>query len=69
MYTYTNGYSRLILHITIITILLIVPFILDINSVEQDIKYDVKKKYYILNNISNFSFIVWILTSLIALKF
>jgi len=69
MYVYTNGYVRLVLHISIILILLVIPFILDVESMEQDIKYDIKKKYEILTNISNFSFVIWILTSLIALKF
>lgn len=69
LYVYNDGYYRILIHLAIISLLLILPFILDFNNIEQDIKYDYKKKQEILTSISNFSFIIWILTSLIAIKF
>ena len=75
-YVYTNGYMSLIIHLFIILILLFIPFILVmdkkddiINGNDNNISYDYKKKNDIYISISNFSLIVWVLTSIISLKF
>jgi hypothetical protein len=73
-YIHFNGYNRLILHIIILSVLMLIPFILSLDKkfIEQNdvnISFDYKKKADIYNSVSNFSFIIWILTSVIALKF
>jgi len=76
-YIYTNGSMRLILHICIIILLLFVPYIVNIDKIKinwfeennKNISYDYDKKNKINESISFFSFIIWILTSIIALKF
>lgn len=69
LYVYNDGYYRILIHLGIFSLLLLLPFILDFNTIEQDIKYDYKKKQEVLTSITNFSFIIWVLTSLIAIKF
>jgi hypothetical protein len=73
-YIHFNGYNRLILHIILLSILMLIPFILSLDKkfIEQydvNISFDYKKKSEMYNSISNFSFVIWILTSVIALKF
>ena len=73
-YIHFNGYNRLILHIIILSILMLIPFILSLDKkfteqYDANISFDYKKKAEIYNSISNFSFVIWILTSVIALKF
>jgi len=75
-YIYTNGYIRLLIHIFFIILILFIPYIINIDKInfirneEQkvNISYDYEKKKKILNAISIFSFIIWILTSIIASK-
>lgn len=69
LYIYYDGFYRILVHIAILCLLLFIPYTLDINSIEQDVKYDYVKKQEILTNISNFSFVIWILTSLVALRY
>jgi hypothetical protein len=73
-YIYINGFNRLILHIVIICILMLIPFILSMDKkiTEQpnlNISFDYSLKNNIYRSISNFSFVIWCLTSVIALKF
>ena len=73
-YIHFNGYNRLILHIIILSILMLIPFILSLDKkfteqYDANISFDYKKKAEIYNSISNFSFVIWILTSVIAFKF
>jgi len=73
-YIHINGFNRLILHISLICILMIIPFILSMDKklTEQpdlNISFDYSRKNDIYNSISNFSFVIWCLTSVIALKF
>lgn len=75
-YVYTNGYTSLLIHMFIIVLLLFVPLILvmdkkdsNINDNDNNISYDYKKKNEIYISISNFSLIIWVLTSIISLKF
>jgi hypothetical protein len=75
-YIYTNGYIRLLIHIFIILLLLFIPYIINIDKInfikseekKINISYDYEKKKKILDSISIFSFIIWILTSIIASK-
>ena len=53
---------------------MLIPFILSLDKkfteqYDANISFDYKKKSEIYNSISNFSFVIWILTSVIALKF
>jgi len=73
-YIQINGMSSLLIHIGIIITLLFIPFILvmDKKGERQDITnitYDYKQKDRIYNSISTFSLVIWILTSIIALRF
>jgi hypothetical protein len=75
-YIYTNGYLRLLIHIFLILIILFIPYIINIDKInfikseekKSNISYDYDKKKKILDAISIFSFIIWILTSIIAAK-
>jgi hypothetical protein len=73
-YIHINGPNRLILHILIILILSFIPFILSMDQKIKDqsnlnISFDYKKKTEIYNSISNFSLVIWLLTSVVAIKF
>jgi hypothetical protein len=73
-YIHFNGPYRLILHISIILILLVIPFVLELDKKTEDqtelnISFDFNQKEKILNSISYFSLGVFALTSIIALKF
>lgn len=73
-YIHFNGPYRLILHISLILILLVIPFILELDKKTEDqtdmnISFDFNQKEKILNSISNFSFGIFALTSIIAFKF
>ena len=75
-YIYTNGYMRLLIHIFVILIISFIPYIINIDKInfikseekKSNISYDYDKKKKILDSISIFSFIIWILTSIIASK-
>jgi len=75
-YIYTNGYMRLLIHIFLIIVLLFIPYIINIDKInfirseekKVNISYDYEKKKKIMDSISIFSFIIWILTSIIASK-
>lgn len=76
-YIYTNGFMRLVIHILIIVILLFIPYLINMDKVKivwynfntKNISYDYEERTNIYNSISLFSFIVWLLTGFIALKF
>lgn len=76
-YIYTNGFMRLVIHMLIIVILLFIPYLINMDKVKivwynfntKNISYDYEERTNIYNSISLFSFIVWLLTSFIALKF
>jgi len=76
-YIYTNGFMRLIIHMLVIIILLFVPYLINMDKVKifwfnettKNISYDYETKHNIYQSISLFSFIIWVLTSFIALKF
>ena len=73
-YIHITGPNRLILHIILILLLLFIPYILDmdkkkIKEPDMNISFDNNIKTDIYNSIANFSLIIWILTSIIAIKF
>jgi hypothetical protein len=76
-YIYTNGFMRLIVHMLIIIILLFIPYLINIDKIKilwfdennKNISYNIEQRNNIYQSISLFSFIIWILTSFIALKF
>ena len=73
-YIHITGPNRLILHIILILLLLFIPYILDmdkkrIEDPEMNISFDNNLKTDIYNSIANFSLVIWVLTSLIAIKF
>jgi hypothetical protein len=73
-YIHFNGPYRLILHISLILILLVIPFVLELDKKTEDqtdmnISFDFNQKEKILNSVSNFSFGIFALTSIIAFKF
>lgn len=73
-YIHINGPNRLILHIILILLLLFIPYILDMDKknfeeTDMNISFDNNIKMDIYNSIANFSLIIWVLTSIIAIKF
>jgi hypothetical protein len=76
-YIYANGYIRLLIHIICIIILLFIPYIINIDKLtiiqreekQSNISFNYDKKKKVYDSISTFSLIIWILTSIIALKF
>jgi hypothetical protein len=73
-YIHITGPNRLILHLILILLLLFIPYILDmdkkkIKDPDMNISFDNNIKTDIYNSIANFSLIIWILTSIVAIKF
>ena len=73
-YIHITGPNRLILHIILILLLLFIPYILDmdkknIQDPDMNISFDNNLKTDIYNSIANFSLVIWVLTSIIAIKF
>jgi len=76
-YIYTNGSMRLLIHIFVIILIMILPYIINMEKIRLDnlkanknnISHNYDKKQKIYDTISFFSLIVWILTSIIAIKF
>lgn len=67
-YIYTNGIMRLVLHLSLILILMIIPFVIKhVNNTKPNFDYETKKKTRKV--LSNFSLVIWLLTSLIAIRF
>jgi hypothetical protein len=70
MDTNTHGYSRLMLHLFLVTILL--PILVVIQDPGLTTKYNANTyvfKQQILNNVSILTWVIWLFTSLIALRF
>ena len=70
-YIYTNGITRLLAHIFIILILMIIPFVIKEDQISNDteIAFNYKVKNKINTSLTKFSFMIFIFTSIIALKF
>jgi len=73
-YIHITGPNRLILHALLILLLLFIPYILNmdkkkIKDPEMNISFDNNIKTDIYNSIANFSLVIWVLTSIIAIKF
>ena len=72
-YIHFNGPYRLILLISLILILLVIPFVLELDKktdeqTDLNISFDFNQKEKILNSISYFSLGIFALTSIIAIK-
>lgn len=70
MNTEANGYSRIMLHMFFVIIFLPIMFIIKDNavtSIAKDTSFEYKQR--ISQSISGFTFITWLLTSLMALRF
>jgi len=76
-YIYSNGSWRLLIHIIFIIIILFIPYIISVDNIdlkritkdEINISVNFEKKEKILNSISTFSLIIWVMTSIISIKF
>jgi len=76
-YIYTNGAMRLLIHIFVIIMVMILPYVINMEKIElnnkkanqNNISHNYDKKQKIYDTISFFSLIVWVLTSIIAIKF
>jgi hypothetical protein len=75
-YIHINGINRLLLHIIIILMLLFIPFVLTLDTTKKrmeddnkNISYNYKKKEQIYKTISNFSLVIFVLTSLVAFNY
>lgn len=76
-YIYANGVSRLLIHITFIIVLLFIPYIINVDKInlkredkkQVNISVDNDRKEKIYNSIIIFSTIIWVLTSIVSLKF
>jgi len=75
-YIHINGINRLLLHIIIILMLLFIPFVLTLDVTKKrmeddnkNISYNYKKKEQIYKTISNFSLVIFVLTSLVAFNY
>lgn len=70
-YSKTNGYYRIIIHIILLLVILIIPLI--IKAEQDDVKdqyvenNDLSNKRRLYNDISNFSLILWVFSTIIAL--
>jgi hypothetical protein len=65
-----NGYYRFILHLSILFIILLIPFIIKIEEDKAEDSYienDLRTKRNIYKEISNFSLILWVFLTIIAL--
>ena len=70
MNTEANGYSRIMLHMFFVVIFLPILFVIKDNavtSIAKDTSFEYKQR--ISQSISGFTFITWLLTSLMALRF
>lgn len=70
-YIYTNGPMRLVLHLIFIIILMLIPFIINLGNNKQsdaaNFNYELKKTTR--NTLSRFTLVIWIITSIIALRY
>jgi uncharacterized membrane protein len=68
--TTPNGYGRVIVHLLVQLLFLPIPFIVQdqkMNAVDTDFTYE--KRRSIQSTVSNFTFFMWLLTSVIAAKY
>ena len=69
-YIYTNGSMRLILHLMFIITLMLIPFIIKLSEDSTDnLSYNYEVKKNTKNVLSRFTLVIWILTSILAIKY
>jgi uncharacterized membrane protein len=74
-YMGTNGISRLLTHCVLIILLLLIPILLNIHHKKDDtsdeemnaLSYEDRKK--LIKTLSLFTIFIWVLTSMIAIKY
>ena len=70
MDTNTHGYSRILLHIFLVVILIPILYVIKLpNSTNTQTNVSYEYKQQIISSISIFSWVVWLFTSLVALRF
>jgi hypothetical protein len=70
MDTNTHGYSRILLHIFLVIILIPILYVIKLpNSTNTQTNVSYEYKQQIITSISIFSWVVWLFTSLVALRF
>ena len=69
-YIYTNGPMRLVVHLMFIIILMLIPFIINIGNNQFDtIDFNYETKKNTRNILSRFTLVIWIITSIIAIRY
>jgi hypothetical protein len=69
-YIYTNGPMRLVIHLIFILILMLIPFIINMgNNMPDKANFNYETKKYTRNTLSRFTLVIWIITSLIAVRY
>lgn len=69
-YIYTNGPMRLVIHLMFIIILMLIPFIINIGNNQFDtIDFNYETKKNTRNILSRFTLVIWIITSIIAIRY
>ena len=69
-YIYTNGPMRLVIHLIFILILMLIPFIINMgNNMTDKANFNYETKKYTRNTLSRFTLVIWIITSLIAIRY
>jgi hypothetical protein len=69
-YIYTNGPMRLVIHLIFILILMLIPFIINMgNNMQDKANFNYETKKYTRNTLSRFTLVIWIITSLIAVRY
>lgn len=70
MDTNSHGYSRILLHIFLVVILIPILYVIKLpNSTNTQTNVSYEYKQQIISSISIFSWVVWLFTSLVALRF
>ena len=69
-YIYTNGPMRLVIHLIFILILMLIPFIINMgNNISDKANFNYETKKFTRNTLSRFTLVIWIITSLIAVRY
>lgn len=69
-YIYTNGPMRLVIHLIFILILMLIPFIINMgNNIPDKANFNYETKKFTRNTLSRFTLVIWIITSLIAVRY
>lgn len=67
--TTPHGYGRIIVHLLVQLMLLPVPFLVRDGASVQEDDYTFERRRAVMNTLSQFTFFIWIFTSVIAFKY